>query len=88
MTEIISSEQNQGIASEAYKFLLCKFDYIMSDEQLTYGSVSLYKKLGKTFKTYILDMSSKPSKLIPVDLKNDLDGYMNDKHYRLALGKK
>lgn len=49
MTEIIDSRQSEGIGTDAYTYLLSKFDYIVSDEQLTDGSVNLYHKLSKKF---------------------------------------
>ena len=57
MTEIIDSRQGEGIGTKAYEYLLSKFNYIVSDEQLTDGSVNLYHKLSKKFtpKIYIKD---------------------------------
>jgi len=57
MTEIVDGRQGEGIGTDAYNYLLSKYNYIVSDEQLTDGSVNLYHKLSEKFtpKIYVKD---------------------------------
>lgn len=90
-TEIITDRQGEGIATTAYKFLLDKFDYIISDEQLTDGSTALYKKLGKKYKKQILVKgdSTKKDELLDIDFEDDkaMKPYANRKDVRFVLSK-
>lgn len=98
MTELISEEQGQGIATEVYKYLLEHFDYIISDEQLTDGSVALYKKLGKQYKPQIYikgnvhskEKDEQKNKLLDIDFTDDkaMKGYENRKDVSFVLSKR
>lgn len=57
MTEIVDGRQGERIGTNAYTYLLSKYNYIVSDEQLTDGSVNLYHKLSEKFtpKIYVKD---------------------------------
>ena len=91
-TEIISDRQGEGLATTAYKFLLDTFDHIISDEQLTDGSVGLYKKLGRKYKKQILikGNSTKKDELLDVDFEDDeaMKPYDNRQDVRFVLSKK
>lgn len=98
MTEIVSEEQGQGIATDVYKYLLENFDHIISDEQLTDGSVALYKKLGKRYKPQIYVKGNVHSKekdkqkdeLVDIDFTDDkaMKGYENRKDVSFVLSKR
>jgi len=64
MTELIDDFTGQGIGTNAYKYLLTKYNYVVSDEQLTDGSVNLYKKLSKDYHAKIF---TKDDGLLDID---------------------
>lgn len=84
MTEIISDRQGEGIGTEAYKYLLSKFKYIVSDEQVTDGSINLYKKLSKSYTPKIF-LKSEGIKDIDFTKLSDveLDKYGKDMYFVL-----
>lgn len=97
-TEIVSEEQGQGIATDAYKYLLEHFDHIISDSQLTDGSTALYKKLGKKYKPQIFvkgnvhskEKSEQKDELKDIDFTDDkaMKGYENRNDVSFVLSKK
>jgi predicted metal-dependent hydrolase len=98
MTELVSEEQGQGIATDAYKYLLEHFDHIISDEQLTDGSTALYHKLSKKYKPQILikgnvhskEKSEQKDELKDIDFTNEkaMKGYENRKDVLFVLSKR
>lgn len=70
MTEIIDSQQQQGIGTTAYEYLLTHYNYIVSDTDLTDGSVELYRKLAKKYSGKIYQ---KDDGLLDIDFTNWTD---------------
>lgn len=89
MTEIIDDRQGEGIGTQAYEYLLTNYDYIVSDEQLTDGSVNLYRKLSKK---YSGKLWSKDEGLLDVDFssltEDQIKKYDNRKDIYFVLTKK
>lgn len=89
MTEIVDSRQQEGIGTHAYEYLLTNYDYIVSDEQLTDGSVNLYRKLSTK---YSAKLWSKDEGLLDVDFssltKEQIKKYDDRKDVYFVLTKK
>lgn len=88
-TEIISDRQSEGIGTQAYEYLLSNYDNIVSDEQLTDGSWSLYQKLAKKYSGKIW---SKEEGMLDVDFssltKEQMKKYDDRKDVYFVLTKK